>query len=71
MLQCAEHVTYQLPNEYTRVTYLLDAIETSDAALQAAIALCRNDTGPTGKRSDFEATAAFMLPHDPVARKRI
>ena len=70
MSQCAEHVTYQLPNEYTRVTFLLDAIETTDAALQAAMALCRNDTGPNGRRSNFEQTAAFILPHDPVARKR-
>ena len=49
MTQCAEHVTYQLPNEYTRVTFLLDTIET-DAALQAAMALCRKDTGPNTKR---------------------
>jgi len=70
MSQCAEHVTHQLPNEYTRVSYLLDAIENSDAALQAAMALCRNDTGPNGRRSNFEATASFILPHDPVARKR-
>ena len=71
MQQSAVHVAFQLPNEYTRVGYLLDAIETSDAALQAAMALVRNDTNPTtGKRSDFEATATCLLPHDPVAKKR-
>ena len=70
MSQCAEHVAHQLPNEYTRVSYLLDAIENSDAALQAAMALCWNDTGPNGRRSNFEATTSFILPHDPVARKR-
>ena len=70
MVQCADHVQFQLPNEYTRVGYLLDAIETSDAPLQAAMALIRNDTAPNGKRNDFEAAAAFLLPHDPVAKKR-
>ena len=70
MVQCAEHVQFQLPNEYTRVGYLLDAIECSDAPLQAAMALVRNDTAATGKRNDFESAAAFLLPHDPVAKKR-
>jgi hypothetical protein len=70
MTQCADHVNYQLPNEGTRVTYLLDAIECNDAPLQAAMALVRNDTGPTGKMNDFEATASFILPHCPIAKKR-
>jgi hypothetical protein len=68
--QCAEHVPYQLPNELSRVTYLLDSIECMDPPLQAAMALVRNDSGPSGKMNDFEATASFILPHDPVARKR-
>ena len=68
--QCAEHVPYQLPNELSRVTYLLDNIESMDPPLQAAMALVRNDNGPTGKMHDFEATASFILPHDPVAKKR-
>ena len=70
MSQCAVHIPFQLPNEQTRVTYLLDAIECSDAALQAAMALVRNDAGPAGKMNDFEAAAAFIVPHDPVAKKR-
>ena len=70
MTQCAEHVEYQFPNELTRVTYLLDAIENNDAPLQAVMALCRNDQDPGGKMNNFEATAAFLLPYDPVATKR-
>ena len=71
LTQCAQYVAYQLPNDTTRVTYLLDAIECNDAPLQAAMALVRNDTTPeVGKMNDFESTAAFILPHDPVARKR-
>jgi len=71
MTQCAEHVQFQLPNEQTRVGYLMDAIGCNDAPLQAAMALVRNDTGPTGKMNNFEDTASFLLPHCPVAKKRI
>ena len=70
MTQCIRHVDFQLPNELTRVTFLLDAIECNDAPLQAAMALVRNDTGPGGKMNNFEATASFLMPHDPVARTR-
>ena len=68
--QCETHIAYQLPNEISRVNYLLSGIECMSAPLQAAMALVRNDTGPTGKLNDFEATSAFLLPHDPVANKR-
>ena len=34
------------------------------------MALCRNDTGVGGKMNDFEATASFLLPNDPVSKKR-
>ena len=70
MTQCAEHVDFQLPNEHTRVGYLLDAIETNDAGLQAAIAQVRTDEAPNGKRNNFELTASYLLPYDPVAKKR-
>lgn len=70
IVQCSEYVEFQLPNEYTRVGYLIDAIDCKEPDLQAAMALVRNDTAPGGKRNDFEAAAAFLLPHDPVAKKR-
>jgi hypothetical protein len=35
--QCQTHVQYQLPNENTRVTHLLDNIECHDPPLQAAM----------------------------------
>ena len=70
MQQCAEHVAFQLPNKHTRVTYLLDAIHCNDAPLQAEMELVRNDTGPAGKMNDFEATALYLLPHDPVLKKQ-
>jgi hypothetical protein len=70
--QCSSHdVNYQVPNETSRVTYLLTGIECMHPPLQAAMALVlRSDQAPTGKMNDFEATASFLLPHDPVATKR-
>jgi hypothetical protein len=43
MQAAAEHVTYQLLNEHSRVGYLLDAIQCSDAGLQAAMASIKTD----------------------------
>ena len=75
MVSCSQHVEFQLPNGHTRVGYLLDAIENNDAQLQAAMANVRDDTGDgtaanPGKRNDFELAVAYILPSDPVARKR-
>lgn len=69
MTQCSLYVQYQLPNEYTRVGYLLNAIQTSDPKLQAALAVVDGDTDDGGKRNDFEATASYLLPKDPVAAR--
>ena len=70
MQECAEHVPFQLPNAHTRVGYLLEGIKCSDADLLASIALVKNDDGTNGKRSDFEATAAFIIPNCPVAKRK-
>jgi hypothetical protein len=67
---CAEHVQYQLPNQHSRVGYILDAIESDDAGLQAAMANVADDTGPGGKRGDFEAAVAYILPKDPVVKRK-
>jgi hypothetical protein len=69
MEACAKHVQYQLPNQHSRVGFLLYAIQNNDAGLQSAIASVRTDDGPTGKRNDFEAAATHLLPYDPVAKK--
>ena len=75
MQACAEHVAFQLPNEHSRVGYLIDAIENNDPPLQAALANVEEDVGDgtatnPGKRNDFELAVAYILPKDPVARKR-
>ena len=67
--QCAEHVEYQLPNEHTHVSYLLEDIVCTDPGLQAAMASIHTDDGPTGRRNDFEAAVAHILPYNPIAKK--
>ena len=69
--RCAEHITHTVPNDRQRVIYLLDAIKCNDPQLQAALANVRADDQPDGKMNDFEATAAYILPHDPVSGKRV
>ena len=74
MQSCAQHINFQLPNEHTRVDYLLDAIETTDAKLLSGLANVHDDKGDgtianPGKRNDFELAVAYLLPYDPVARK--
>ena len=70
MQASAEHVQYQLPNEHSRVGFLLEAIQCSDPGLQAAMASIKTDNGLEGMRNNFEATAAHLLPYDPVAKNR-
>ena len=70
MQQCAEHIPYQLPNDRTRVGYLIDAIQCSDPELQAAIAMVRQDNGENGKMNSFESCASYLIPRDPVNKKR-
>ena len=70
MQASAEHVQYQLPNKHSRVGFLLEATQCSDPGLQAAMASIKTDNGPEGMRINFEATAANLLPNDPVAKKR-
>jgi hypothetical protein len=70
MQAAAEHITYQLPNEHSRVGYLLDAIQCSDAGLQAAMASIKTDQDPDGLRNNFESAATHLLPYDPVQKKR-
>ena len=69
--QCAEHVTtFQLPSEHSRVGFIIEGIQATDAGLQAAIASVKTSTAPDGLRNNFEACVAHLLPYDPVAKKR-
>jgi len=66
---CAQYVLYQLPNEHSRVGYMLDAIENDDAGLQAAMSNIEDGTSPNSKLEDFEKSVAHMLPKDPVLKR--
>jgi hypothetical protein len=65
----AEHVPYQLLNEFTLVTKLLNDIETSDAALSAIIASVSTDKDPSGMRFNCERTVAHIAPCCPVQNR--
>ena len=64
--EAATHVEFQVPNEHTRVTYLIDSITNTDAALQAAIANIRQNAN--NSRDNFEKASAILLPVDPYSR---
>ena len=74
--RCAEHVAVELPNERTRVGYLIENIDCQDKDVTTAVSHVRLDdttdaTGnPSGTRNDFERAVAFLLPMDPVGKKR-
>ena len=69
--RCSQSVPHQLPNERTRVVHLLDAIQCSDAAMQAAIAHIKSQSeDPNGLGTNFEDAAAYLLQFCPVSKKR-
>ena len=70
MSDCAEHIQYQLPSEHSRVGFLIDVIQCSDAGLQAAMASVKTDNGPNGLSNNFERAVSHLLPYDPVAKRR-
>ena len=72
MLRCAENITLQTFEQRERVNFVLDGILTSDAGLQAAMAGVRADAPEdgTGKQDNFEAAASYIIPFDPVSKRR-
>ena len=68
--RCADHVQIELPNERTRVGYLLENIDCNDRDVTTTLSHIRLDDSPTGMRSDFERAVAFLLPTDPIKKKR-
>ena len=44
-----QHMDYQLPNEHTRVTYILYALESNNSGLQAAMASIKGGNYIRGK----------------------
>ena len=56
--RASQHITYSPPNEMSRVRYLLNSIQTSDATFCAAKTTIMAD--PV-KKNDFEMAADFIL----------
>ena len=65
------HANFKLPNNNTRVDYLLDAIECDDAALLTVIDKVEEDDLPPGKCNSFEICATHLLSKDPIVKKRL
>ena len=67
--EAATYVNFQLPNERSRVGYLIDNIQSSDADLKARIATIEANINMM--RDNFEAAVTYLLPADPYAKSRI
>jgi hypothetical protein len=65
--EAGEHVPTELPNDRTRVSYLLDSLKTDNPKMLAGTAAIEQDE--LGKRAHFEKTVTFLLPFDPVVAK--
>ena len=66
LVKASHHIKFQLQNEHTRVSNLVDSIENSNVVLQAAIANIRQNTN--GMRDNFEKAAAVLLPANPYIK---
>ena len=67
--QCAEHITYQLPHDQTRVKYLITDIKCTDPGVVAALSHIRLDDGVNGMRTNFDTAVTFLLSTDPIQIK--
>jgi hypothetical protein len=70
MEQCAQHIDYQLPNQHSRVGYLLAGIRNNDPGLQAAMAAVQTNKGAGDMHNNFEACVAHIVPYCLDAKKR-
>ena len=61
LLRASQYVPVDVPTEPTRVTRLLNSIETRDQFLISAIVEVKGDEGPNGKANDFELAADYLL----------
>ena len=71
MQACTEHVQYQLLNTHSRVGYLLDVIQCSEAPLQAVVASIQTNDGMHGMCNKFEVAVTHLVAYDSVAKKHV
>ena len=61
LLRASQYVPVDVPTEPTRVTRLLNSIDTRDQFLISAIVEVKGDDGVNGKANDFELAADYLL----------
>ena len=67
----ADHIALEVPNERTRIGYLLDnSKECPEKYVTVAIAAIWLDNSAGSMRNDFERAVAFLLPTEPVKKGR-
>ena len=59
-----------MPNEWSRVGFLIDAIQCAGAGLQDVMASVKTDNGLHGLSNNFERAISHLLPYDPIAKKQ-
>ena len=67
LTECAEHLPVNVPNERSRVTHLMESIQSTDPTVLAALAAVRQDEGD--KRVNFESSFAYLVVVCPVEAK--
>ena len=65
--EATDRVSHQIPNNRTRVGYLINSIDSKDAKKFSGLAAIRQDDH--GMRETFEQAAVFLAPTCPIAKK--
>jgi hypothetical protein len=58
LTKCAEHIPIEIPNDWVRVTYLLNSFKTIDLSVLAAMAAVHQDDAD--KHINFENAFSFL-----------
>ena len=66
--EASDHVYYQLPNNCTRVGYLIEIITSIDVNVVAALEFILMDD--TGRREDFEEASIFLAQICPITTNK-
>ena len=61
LLRASQNITVDIPTETTRVTQLINSIETRDQFLISAIVEVKGDDGANDKANNFELAADYLL----------
>ena len=66
--EASDNVSHQLPNDRTRVGYLIDSITSTDVNVVDELASIRMDD--IGRREDFEEASIFLAHICPITTKK-